>query len=320
MAIKDWNDPNLVEKQYLDDVNLQHAIFGLYIWELLQGSQFDYDLLRRSRRNSSSTYAKWVYLGCRWFPLASLMTITIGYNVSSPINCRAWLVFAFLWSFAAIGLASTLMAIRAVAVCGNSRPMIGLCVVLLALQLALFINELIEADANWVPAIHACSPVDTQSSRANVTATFISDLILLVAIIVRLYRWKEARASRSGVWEVLWHQGLIWLALAVLAEAPTVVLLWLNLNPVMNEVFFAPEMIVLVIGATRMYRMLSLHFTNTHDPSIVYGSTLRVRPPGVDTIPMRNMSEQTSSEPTFRRTMSFDASKQEVDDDERTQV
>lgn len=63
-----------------------------------------------------------------------------------------------------------------------------------------------QADANWVPAIHACSPVDTQSSRANVTATFISDLILLIAIIVRLYRWKEARASRSGVWEVLWHQ------------------------------------------------------------------------------------------------------------------
>ena len=95
-------------------------------------------------------------------------------------------------------------------------------------------------------------------------------------------------------------KGLIWLALATIAEVPTVVFLWLNLNrercvylipsmltcdrssEVMNlvssmiaflrsigshhvQMFFTPEMVILVIGATRMYRALSTHFTTAYE-------------------------------------------------------
>ena len=65
-------------------------------------------------------------------------------------------------------------------------------------------------------------------------------------MLVGLFRWREARSS--DVWKLLWNQvclsattgidmdveqllqGLIWVALATVAEVPTVVFVWLNLN------------------------------------------------------------------------------------------
>lgn len=72
-----WNDPVLLIKQYralpphllrssmltkraVDFIKLQHALGGVYIWELVIGLWYDYRLLQRRQRHASSTWAKWV--------------------------------------------------------------------------------------------------------------------------------------------------------------------------------------------------------------------------------------------------------------------
>ncbi|KAI0318217.1 hypothetical protein OF83DRAFT_1083058 [Amylostereum chailletii] len=56
----------------------------------------------------------------------------------------------------------------------------------------------------------------------------ITEVSLLSLMLVGLVR---ARTTRStGLWEMLYHQGWIWLLLALVAEVPTLVLIALNLN------------------------------------------------------------------------------------------
>ncbi|KZV75857.1 hypothetical protein PENSPDRAFT_748266 [Peniophora sp. CONT] len=309
MAIN-WNDPVLLAEQYLDFIKLQHALGGVYIWELVMGIKYDLQLLKKRQRHASSIWAKWVYLACRYCALGAVVTIFAGFNVTSEINCKVWIIFVFIWAFFAIQLASTLIAIRVVAIWHNSTIMIGLCTAVLATQLAFFAHELSQADAAWLPTNSTCLVLDTQTSKANVTTTLLTDLFLLVVMLVGLFRWREARTS--DVWKLLWNQGLIWLALATIAEVPTVVFVWLNLNQVMNLVFFTPEMIILVIGATRMYRRLSAHFTAVFDPSTGYSSTSHSGPSDNPDIPMRRL-RVPATEIAFREVVTLDGPLQKTE-------
>ncbi|VDB95601.1 unnamed protein product [Peniophora sp. CBMAI 1063] len=281
MAIN-WNDPTVLAAQYLDFIKLQHALGGVLIWELVTSLSFDYNLLKKISQHQGQAWAKWFYLACRYTALGGVVTIFAGFNVTSEINCKTWIIFVFIWAFLAIQCASTLVAIRVIAIWNKSMYIMCLCGAILAAQLAFFFRELAEADAAWVPLQATCLVLNTQTSQANVTVTLCTDVILLVSMLIGLLRRRQARTY--GLWRVLWNQGLMWLALATIAEVPTVIFLWLNLNQVMNLMFFTPEMIILVIGATRMYRALS-DFTGAYNPSGVSASA-RSAP---DITPMRRM-------------------------------
>lgn len=63
-----------------------------------------------------------------------------------------------------------------------------------------------------------------ESARATLpvlATTFAVDLLLLLLMLSGLLRKRDAR--RFGIWCFLWAQGLLWLALAVAVELPTVV-------------------------------------------------------------------------------------------------
>ena len=90
----------------VDFIKLQHALVGLYIWELLCGSWFDIQLLRRQRQGSA-LIAKWVpvfsashsdgtpltppqvYLACRYTPLPAFIVFIIGFDVNSEVSLFA---------------------------------------------------------------------------------------------------------------------------------------------------------------------------------------------------------------------------------------
>ena len=76
MAIN-WNDPVLLVQQYctllirlaygmrlttrvVDFIKLQHALGGVYIWELVVGIGYDWKLLRKKQLHAASLWAKWV--------------------------------------------------------------------------------------------------------------------------------------------------------------------------------------------------------------------------------------------------------------------
>ncbi|KZV75845.1 hypothetical protein PENSPDRAFT_731511 [Peniophora sp. CONT] len=272
MAVN-WNAPNVLAEQSFDFVNLQHAVGGFYIWELLLGFAYDRELLRRPLTHGLARWGKWVYLACRYSALGAVITTFIGFDGASEV----WVVFVFIWAFSAVVLASSLIAIRVIAIWHTSVVMIGLCALVLTAHLATLAYQFSHIDATWVPANSACAVMNTQTNNANITATFFTDLFLLLAMLIGLLRWRDARRASGGIWRVLWNQGLIWLALATIAEVPSMVFVWLNLNrhepgeliPGGLQMFFTPEMIILVVGATRMYRALSSHFTSSDDLSYV---------------------------------------------------
>ncbi|VDC03651.1 unnamed protein product [Peniophora sp. CBMAI 1063] len=268
MAISNWNDPTLLVEQYFDFVKLQHALTGLYIWELLGGVWFDLDLLQRRHQQGSSLIAKWVYLSCRYIPLPAFIIFIIGFDATSKIDCKVWLIFTYISASSTIILASTLIAIRSIAIWNQSRYLMYSSAVLIAAETAFFIHEIVVADAIWVPEEATCIAVQTQRNKL-LTAISVTDIFLFLSMLTGLLRLRHD-LSHSSLWQLLWNQGIVWLLLATIAEVPTVIFLWLNLNQVMNLMFFAPELIILVIGATRMYRALSTHYTETVNPTVSY--------------------------------------------------
>ncbi|KZV61459.1 hypothetical protein PENSPDRAFT_293933 [Peniophora sp. CONT] len=289
-----WDNLPVLSEQYLDFVKLQHALFGVYIWEMMNSLGFDWELLRTLTtasnspkpqckikrlycQSTSALCARLAYLACRYCALAAILTIIAGYNVtsSSEINCKVWIVCMLTVSFAALTSASALIAIRVIAIWNRSKIVIGLVTSALAIQLGSFIRRLTQANAVWSPINGSCLFLNTQANQANITATFATDSLLLFTMLFGLFKWRDAR-RRHGIWDLLWRQGLMWLALATIAEVPTVVFVWLNLN-LMNVMFFTPELVILAIGATRMYRALWAHDTAAYDLSAI--STLEIAPP-----------------------------------------
>ncbi|KZV75858.1 hypothetical protein PENSPDRAFT_680834 [Peniophora sp. CONT] len=326
MAITNWNDPTLLVEQSFDFVKLQHAVFGLYIWELLCGIWFDLHLLRRQQQGSSA-FAKWVYLLCRYVPFVGFIIFNVGFDVTSEIDCKACLrswrspalhglclglthespadicVFGHNLGFNADSNSVTLRSrvLASVAIWDKSWYLIGISAAVLAAETAFFVHEIVVAEAVWLPAEVTCVAVETQRNRLLTTIS-ITDIFLFFSMLTGLLRLRNG-LSHSGLWRLLWNQGLIWLLLATIAEVPTVVFLWLNLNQVMNlvrlslsivmakilratQIFFAPELIILVVGSTRMYRALSTHYTDSVDPSVTYKWNTRSTDVELDDISM----------------------------------
>jgi len=259
-----WNNAVTLETLSNDYSKLQHALGGLYVWEIVTNLPYDWKLVTNTSRGVP--LVKWIYLTCRYLTLAAIMTILTFADVTTAIDCKILVIFAFAFAFFATQLASLLIAIRVLAIWNFKRQFVYVVALFLCTQLGSFIHTLTQIDAIR-QSQDVCSVLHTQTSLAAFSVTFAVDLFLSVSMLAGLLRWEGA--SRFGLWKVLWGQGLLWLTLATIAEVPTVVLLALNLNGVFNIVFFTPEMIILVIGATRMYRTLS-EYTKSYRPNSEY--------------------------------------------------
>jgi len=78
---------------------------------------------------------------------------------------------------------------------------------------------------------------------------------LLALMLSGLRRYGEA--GMFGLWRFLYNQGLFWLALVTIAEIPPTVFIILNLNDYLNLMFQVPELIMMAVGASRIYRCLA---------------------------------------------------------------
>ncbi|KZV73730.1 hypothetical protein PENSPDRAFT_270476 [Peniophora sp. CONT] len=72
----------------------------------------------------------------------------------------------------------------------------------------------------------SCVPYAAMKYQGHILAILVTDLSLVGAMLIGLYRTEEAR--RQGVTRYLYHQGWLWMALIIVAEVPSVVLAALN--------------------------------------------------------------------------------------------
>jgi len=83
-------------------------------------------------------------------------------------------------------------------------------------------------------------------------------------------RWKQARLM-GGIWRLMYQQGLLWVVVVTLADVPPTIFILLNLNEPMDRMFMIPSMIIMSVGALRMYRGLvdsaALNYTMVVEPA-----------------------------------------------------
>jgi len=171
----------------------------------------------------------------------------------------------------AFAAASILIVLRIIAIWDKNRIAMAIAMGAWSSNIAFLIHNITRLHSTWSPVQGVCVVINSESTKKNVTATFVTDVVLLLTMLVGLLRLR-LHGNMFGLGKFLWRQGLIWLFLATIAEVTPAVFVFLNLNGPFNLMFQTPALIGMSIAATRMYRSLT-DFTNSDRTSFTtYGT------------------------------------------------
>ncbi|KAH9030083.1 hypothetical protein EDB84DRAFT_1676996, partial [Lactarius hengduanensis] len=274
----DWKSPAVVTAEYFALIKLYHAIWGVLIWEFVVNIGFEYSVFTGKRKFRSSFL---LYLAARWCPLLCVITILVGFDPVHRINCQAVVIFVFFFSHLSLACASALIVLRIAAIWGLNKIVISIASTAWLADAGTLIYGVVVLHGTWsreLP-VGACKITNTLETRTNILASFITDLVLLALMLTGLLRWENAR-RKGGIWWLLYTQGLAWMIIVTVAEAPITVFILLNLNDPMNIILQLPALITTTIGASRVYRGLSDYVHKEGDVHMSSGLPVRQMPIG----------------------------------------
>ncbi|KAH8990027.1 hypothetical protein EDB86DRAFT_3193759 [Lactarius hatsudake] len=271
----DWKNPAVVTAEYFAIIKLQHAIWGVLIWEFVVNIEFEYSVFTGKRKYRSSFL---LYLATRWCPLFSVIAILVGFDPVNQVDCQAVVILVFLFSYLSLASAEALIVLRipSAAIWGLNKIAISIALAAWLADVGSLIHSMFISSfgfldiSNMRPGIvgsgiavlHGtwsgglCKVTNPYKTKINIIVSFITDLVLLALMLTGLLRWENAR-RKGGIWWLLYTQGLAWMIIVTVAEAPITVFILLNLNDPMNLMFQLPALITMTIGASRVYRGLS---------------------------------------------------------------
>ncbi|KAK0224314.1 hypothetical protein IW262DRAFT_884723 [Armillaria fumosa] len=298
----DWKNAATITQQFLGVVKVTHFCAGIFLWEFLSTLDYEYTVYTRKR---PFRWTLIIYLLTRYATMGAILCYMIGFNDRDQFDCDAWLKATYAFSYGSLALASALIGMRAVALWNRHWLVLSVNVLAWLVNVGFMIfvcqarNETI-----WDPVTRSCVAMHTSENAVNSVTTLIADVVLLVSML-----WGVMRTKNEGnLWRLLYYQGVVWTALATIAEVPTVTLLELNLNDPMNLIFQPITLTILNIGATRFYRDLAksdcvhpIHFA-TRPSTIPSGNSRRTHtytlPPSEILTPLASMREthESSSE------------------------
>jgi hypothetical protein len=233
-------------------IKLLHVMGGIYIWEYFTTLWFEWQVITGKRKYR---WTIWLYSGCRLTALIAIIAIFAGFDATEPINCKVWLTTVFLFAYLAFVFASALIVLRILAIWERNVFISTIAISAWLVTITFYMRSLVRADATWNPSTASCLVLNTERTIGPVTVTLVEDFILLILMLSGLRRYGET--GMFGLWRFLYHQGLFWLALVTIAEIPPTVFVILNLNEYLNLMFQVPELIMMAIGASRIYRRLA---------------------------------------------------------------
>ncbi|KAN0139364.1 hypothetical protein V8E53_002865 [Lactarius tabidus] len=275
---------SLHSKDFITVVKLLHFIDGVKVCYFVSNLDFDWTLLR------SRPTKKWpslVYLASRFTSIACVVSFLIGLNITSRVNCQAWISTAFVFPLLELELALVLIVIRVIAIWECSNAIISLTTAALSAHsgVSLYLLTGIHSFYDPGPNYRGCVVYAPRMRLLLMSITTIMlYAFLLVSMLVGLLRSRGARSFR--LWNVLNKQGWIWFALAVVAEVPTLMLVLLNINPSYNLLLQIPRVVIASIGTTYMFRVIARYKSNARGE------------PAVNIIRLRADSNYMSSEVT----------------------
>jgi len=266
----DFQDPNVIARDYMVLTKLFHTMGGLYIWEFVTTLDYEWDVIQGRR---PYRWTIWIYSFTRLATLMAVILTMVGLDATRPMNCQVWVTFTFIFY---VGLATSILLIvlRIIAIWDKSKVVIALAAITWGVYLAFFIQAVFELHSTWSPQTGGCTPPTMERDKVPVTVMVCIDVALVVAMFIGLLRLRGRVGGLFGLVRLLWKQGVIWFLFATGAGITTVVFIWLDLNPIFNIMFAMPGLIIFAITATRMYTSL-VDFASATD--IVVESNLERR-------------------------------------------
>lgn len=249
-----WSDPQLIELQAAAFVKVLLVLLGIYGWEFLETLSFDYKLLVKWRD------FKWpsaVYLTCRYSILLALIMLNVATSITYQVDCQALYIIIQLFGNIAIGTASGLLMLRAVAIWSRNRHIIaGLALIALGHWVILFIN-IVTVRARWEPAVNACVVVGTTNKLLRMVYTYTMGLDFIVLVVSTVGLLRSGGRQGSDLWKLLFHDGIAYFVVAFVGNTIASTFALLHLNPPMDIMFSVPAAVFSCIVACRAVRRLS---------------------------------------------------------------
>lgn len=246
----DWHNPARVLAEYSAFIKFIHVLGGVYIWEFVLNLGFEYSIITGKRKLTRSFP---LYLGCRLSFLLYVAVQFLQFDTSHKINCQGLVVMIFIFGYSTLMFASALIALRVTALWEHNRIIVAVAFTSWLANTIIYVYTTVKSRGYWTGS--ECVIQNTSHSRIGVFSTLALDLLLLTLMLVGLLRWKGALQG-GGIFQLLYVQGLTWVLVVTLAEIPPAVFTALNLNDPMNVMFQALGLIIMSLGATRMYRGL----------------------------------------------------------------
>ncbi|OJA14962.1 hypothetical protein AZE42_03218 [Rhizopogon vesiculosus] len=267
----DWHSPKTLVANAEAFSKFMHVLFGLYIWEFATSLDFDWQFISRKKP------FRWpliFYFAGRYSLLFALIGITIALNVTTDVNCQALYTFNQVFGNSAIGLASVNLSLRTMAVWSQNRYIVTVLVLIILGHWSFLLHGIL-LKAAWVDGVCAITYTDNKILAISFIYSMSFDFIVLC-----LTAWKLAfpANSRSKLIELIFGDGLIYFAIAFLANLIATIFMLMDLNAVMSIIANVPAAIASTIVACRVVRRLT-NFTS-RGPGVftsTQGSTLAFR-------------------------------------------
>ncbi|KAI0245069.1 hypothetical protein BJV78DRAFT_1289315 [Lactifluus subvellereus] len=261
-------------------VKVFHFIDGVKVLNFLANLDFDWKLLRRK---PAPTWPSIVYLAERLARYLRYHPSYISLKPTSPAH-QAWISTAFAFPLIELELALILIVVRVLMTWFTKHrdmetfkpdylayiddalnafgclhlPFVDLSSIIdRTLKLDILITVLTGIRAIWHtgPEYHGCVIFAPRANLLSMSiVTIAAYAILLVAMLAGLLRQGQARSF--GISPLLFQQGCIWFALAVVAEVPTLALVLANVNRSIHLLLQVPRVMIASIGTTTMFRVL----------------------------------------------------------------
>jgi len=247
-----FHDPKVEQADALAFIKLLHVMGGIYIWEYFTTLWFEWQIITGKRKY------RWtigLYSGCRFAALVAIIVIFVGFDATQPLDCKVWLTSVYFLGYLAFVFASALIVLRIIAIWERRVIVIIIAVSVWLVTVSFYVRNTVKAASVWSSTAQSCVVLHTEWTKGPVTVTLVEDFVFLVLMLSGLQRYGETGVS--GLWRLLYHQGLFWVALVTVAEIPPTVCVALNLNEYLNLMFQVPELILMAIGASRIYRHLA---------------------------------------------------------------
>ncbi|TFK27079.1 hypothetical protein FA15DRAFT_666815 [Coprinopsis marcescibilis] len=242
-----WSDPVEIARGSEAFQKIIFAFFGLYVWELFMTSDFEWSLLSRKRRFH---WPLVFFFLCRYCMLTAFVGLIVSLSASSPINCMAIYTFNSWTGNMAILCASTCLMLRTIALWERRPLIIAILGVLCLAHWGLLYRGMFVVTAKWDDGVNSCVVTESDPLFLNITFFFTMgfDFVILVFTTVALL---NRNAAKSGLWKMLFHDGLVYFLISFTMNCIPAVLNILDLNPIMNVIATIPAATITSIAACR---------------------------------------------------------------------